>query len=204
MAAEPELPTGSPRRIFITGAVGSGKSTLARRLGERLALPVHDLDLIYREGGGDGPVRPVAVRDAELHEIAQQPDWVVAGIQLDGTAELLARAELIVWLDHLVWWRARGRVARRFISGAWAEVRQRRGRERFLRCRDYGRRLRELGGALTKSRDHAAEGSGAAPMTRAAVAGRLGDHAAKVVRITSSAQLEQLVRRLRPATAKPG
>jgi hypothetical protein len=164
---------------------------------------VHDLDLVYREGGDDGPLRPLDVRAHDLAVIAAKPSWVVEGIHLDGTEELMARAELIVWLDHLRWWRSSGRVVRRFIGGAWAEIRQRRGRDRFLRFGDYRRRLRELGGAIRQSRGYVAN-DGSTAVTRAAVAGRLAPYGSKVVRCSSQADVVSLVRRLGPATATPG
>ncbi|HLB45248.1 MAG TPA: hypothetical protein VJK49_07635 [Candidatus Limnocylindrales bacterium] len=202
MAAEAASQRESPRRIFIIGAIGSGKSTLARELGNTLDLPVHGLDSILREGGGGGPARPVDVRVAELALIADQPSWIVEGVHLDDTEPLMARAELIVWLDHLRWWRSSARVVRRFVSGAWVEVRRRRGRERFLRFGDYGRRLRELGGAIGQSRGYAINDSRATPVTRAAVAGRLSRFGDKVLRCTSEADVDNLLRRLRPATAR--
>ncbi|MCL6644731.1 MAG: (d)CMP kinase, partial [Dehalococcoidia bacterium] len=45
MEAERPVPFG--RRVAVYGPSGSGKSTLARALGERLGLPVVELDAVY-------------------------------------------------------------------------------------------------------------------------------------------------------------
>jgi adenylate kinase family enzyme len=142
----------TPRRIHITGGQGSGKTTLAARLHEITGTPVHGLDLVARIGGGNGPERPVAERDAMVADIAAADDWITEGAHLGWTAPLLDRAEAIVWLDHISPTEASGRVVRRFASGAMRELRTRHGRERFTRVGDYLRHTRDLGRALRQSR----------------------------------------------------
>ncbi len=200
MPHELTLPVAQPRRIFIIGQSGSGKSTLARRLGEMLSLPVTDLDMVYRDGGGNGPPRAPEVRDADLVRIADEPDWIVEGIHIDGTDGLMDRAQLIVWLDHVGGWRSSVRITRRFISGAWSEVRHQRGWRRFFRFGDYWRHLRELGGATREAHAYASS-DGAAPITRAQVKRTLDGYGAKVVRCSADADVEALVSQLR-ASAK--
>ena len=91
MPRELRLPVARPQRIFIIGQSGSGKSTLARRIAGVLDISATDLDLIYRDGGGNGPPRVPAVRDADLARIAAEDAWIVEGIHLDGTAGLMDR-----------------------------------------------------------------------------------------------------------------
>jgi adenylate kinase family enzyme len=136
--------TSTPRRILITGGQGTGKTTLARALGARLGVPVHELDLVARVGGGTGPERTAEERAADVATIAAADAWIVEGVHLDWTTPLLDRADLIVWLDHVRGHAASARMVRRFGANAWQELRTRRGRERFLRVRDYLRHGRDL------------------------------------------------------------
>lgn len=140
------------RRIHVTGGQGSGKTTLAARLHQATGITVHELDLVARVGGGNGPERPVGDRDAMVAEIAGTAEWITEGVHLGWTAPLLARAEAIVWLDHVSSTEAAGRMVRRFLSGALRELRTRHGRERFTRLGDYLRHTRELAGAVRGSR----------------------------------------------------
>ena len=142
----------TPRRIHITGGQGTGKTTLAARLHELTGLPVHELDVVARIGGGNGPERPVAERDRMVSTIADADAWITEGVQLGWTAPLLDRAEVIVWLDHISPAAASGRMVRQFASGAIRELRTRHGRERFSRIGDYLRHARDLGRALRDTR----------------------------------------------------
>ena len=192
MAPDLTLPVERPRRIFIIGQSGSGKSTLARTLGSALDVPVEDLDLVFRDGGGNGPLRATDVRDADLARIAARPAWIAEGIHLDGTQQLMDRAELIIWLDHASGWRASLRIVRRFVGGAWHEVRQQRGWRRFFRFRDYARHLRDLSRAIPETRAYSANES-RAPITRAQVAQRLAGYGAKVVRCATDQDVQRVV-----------
>ncbi len=76
----------TPRRIHVTGGQGSGKTTLAARLHAVTGLPVHELDRIARIGGGNGPERPAAERDAMVSEtIAAGDAWITEGVHLGWT-----------------------------------------------------------------------------------------------------------------------
>ena len=84
-----------PRRILVTGCSGSGKTTLAAALATRLGLPHHELDALFH-----GPAwvpRPTFV--ADVTALAATECWVVEWQYSHVRPLLLARAELLVWLD---------------------------------------------------------------------------------------------------------
>lgn len=149
-------------RILIVGGPGSGKTTLALELGALLNLPVHHLDDIARVGGGRGPETSVEHRASAIGEIVASGRWLTEGVHLGWTGPLLDAADAIVWLDHVRWQTSSRRVIRRFLRQALAEARQRQGRERFLRLRDYARRLRELAVSLPETRTYPSDELGAA------------------------------------------
>jgi len=84
-----------PRRILVTGCSGSGKTTLAAALATRLGLPHHELDALFH-GPGWVP-RPTFV--ADVTALAASESWVVEWQYSHVRALLLARADLLVWLD---------------------------------------------------------------------------------------------------------
>jgi energy-coupling factor transporter ATP-binding protein EcfA2 len=179
------------RRILVVGPPGSGKSTLARRLGGALEVPVHELDLVYREGGGNGPLRPPEQRQADVARILGADAWIAEGAHLGWTAGLLAAADVIVWLDHTSPTKRRGRVMRRFVGGAASSARREHGARRFMRVGDYARHLREMVGALRDARnDEAAE-----------IEAALAPYAERVVRCRTQADVEGLIGRLIPPPA---
>lgn len=190
------------KRILIVGQSGSGKSTLARRIGEALDVPVHDLDLVFRADGGNGPERPADVRRADLARICDSPSWVAEGVHIVETGCLMETANMIVWLDHLPWWRASGRIARRFASGAWAEMRSQRGRKRFLRFGDYWRHTRELGRATRGTRQYETGQPVVGSPSSAEVKRALAPYESKLIRVTSDDELDALVRNLTGAPAR--
>lgn len=84
------------RRILIVGNSGGGKSTLARRLGEKLALPVIHLDVIFWKPGwveiGDDEFR------VEVARALQGPTWVCDG-NSPATADIrMPLADTIIWI----------------------------------------------------------------------------------------------------------
>lgn len=178
----------APRRIHVTGRQGSGKSTLARRLQGITGSPAHELDLIAREGGGNGPLRSTDVRDRDIASIAAGDRWITEGLQLGWTDPLLARADVIVWLDHLTAPAASGQMVRRFLAGGLREVRTRRGRERFARVADYLRHSRELGAALRDGR------AMDAPDVPDAFGAALDPWSTKVLRCVRESDVEAFVR----------
>lgn len=87
--------SGRPRRILVTGCSGAGKSTLARAVAARLDLPYRELDALFH-GPGWVP-RPRFVDD--VRAFAAEDAWV-SEWQYDLVRPiLLARAELLIWLD---------------------------------------------------------------------------------------------------------
>ncbi len=177
-------------RVYVIGGMGSGKSTLAAEIGRRTGAPVHDLDQIARAGGGTGPLRTAEEREAMLTDILETPRWVVEGIHLGWTESLLAAADVIIWLDHVHFGRASGRIVRRFYSQAVAEARRQRGWRRFFRFRDYGRRLTDLARAIPESRRY--HGSAAAD-GRAATVDALAPFVDKVIHCRTAAEVKSAV-----------
>lgn len=194
-------------RIHIIGGPGSGKSTLAQRLGTVLGLPVHALDRLAYEGP-EFTARPVAASARGALEIAEQPRWITEGIFLGWTEPLLRRADVIVWLDHATWRRSAGRIIIRSVRYAFAEMKTRRGRERFLRFPDYARNLRQVFVVLITSREYwvSREPTRRYPVTQEQVERALGPYVPKVIHVTRQRDfeaLEQLAVAGEPAPATP-
>ena len=89
------------RRILIVGNSGGGKSTLARSLGEKLALPIVHLDVLFWKPGW------VELSDDEFRvQVARAlegPAWICDG-NSPGTADIrFPRADTIVWINQPRW-----------------------------------------------------------------------------------------------------
>jgi adenylate kinase family enzyme len=109
--------TLSRMRIHITGIPSAGKTTLAEALSERLGTPNYALDgLAFVDERWT--LRPAGERAAMLDEILEEPSFITEGGFLGWTDDLLAAADLIIWLDPplsvLVW-----RHVRRFGLHPW-------------------------------------------------------------------------------------
>ncbi|MBX3029589.1 MAG: AAA family ATPase [Chloroflexi bacterium] len=177
-----------PRRILILGGQGTGKTTLARAIAAATGWPLHELDLVARHGGGTGPERSAEARAVDVAAIAASDAWVAEGVHLDWTEPLLTRAERIVWLDHVRGRAASARMVRRFGANAWHEMRTRRGRERFLRVRDYLGHGRDLLVSVASTRQ---AGSASDPFEVA-----LAPHARRVIRCRTQADVDEAMARL--------
>ena len=86
------------RRIDVVGGPGAGKSTLARRLASKLGVEPIKLDDIAFDPQ-TGAARPLYSRIRDIDSIAAKSAWVAEGVYLGWTGQLLALADLIVWID---------------------------------------------------------------------------------------------------------
>ncbi|WP_251153025.1 AAA family ATPase [Cellulosimicrobium sp. Marseille-Q4280] len=85
----------APRRITVAGVSGSGKTTLAGRLSQRLGVPHTDIDGLYH-GPGWVP-RPEFLDD--VRALLAQDTFVTEWQYSTARPLILARVELLVWLD---------------------------------------------------------------------------------------------------------
>ena len=94
LAWDTPLPTG-PRRILVAGTSGAGKTTLAAALAVRLGLPHIDIDGLFH--GPDWTPRPEFV--ADVAAFVAGDEWVTEWQYSAVRHLVLARADLLVWLD---------------------------------------------------------------------------------------------------------
>jgi hypothetical protein len=101
-------------KIHIIGIPSAGKTTLAERLSKRLGTPHYALDgLAFVDERWT--LRPAPERDVMMAEILQEPSFITEGGFLGWTDDLLAAADIIVWLDpplRVLGWRHIRRFAR--------------------------------------------------------------------------------------------
>lgn len=99
------------RRISVVGATGSGKTTVATAIGDRLGLPVIEMDALFW-----GPDWTQADRDglrAQVAGIVDGEGWVIDGNYRGMSQDLVwEAADTIVWLDLP------------FLSNAWQLLRR--------------------------------------------------------------------------------
>jgi adenylate kinase family enzyme len=84
-----------PRRVLVAGCSGAGKSTVAAALADRLGIPHHELDAL-RHGPGWVPRAEFA---ADVAAFAATECWITEWQGAAVRPLLLARADLVVWLD---------------------------------------------------------------------------------------------------------
>jgi len=94
LACDDPLPA-RPRRIVVAGTSGAGKTTVARALSDRLHIPHVDIDGLYH---GPGWV-PRPEFDADVAAFVATDTWVTEWQYSAVRPLLLARADLLVWLD---------------------------------------------------------------------------------------------------------
>lgn len=100
-------------RVAVFGKPGGGKSTLSRQIAAAAELPLHQLDLVQFEEGGDKV--PDEVFSSRHSAILADPHWVVDGFGTPRSFEdLLHAAEVLVYVERAplvhYWW-----VTKRFL-----------------------------------------------------------------------------------------
>ena len=98
-----ELGAGLPRpltyevqRVLVAGSTGAGKTTMAAALADRLGLPHSEMDALWH---GPGWVPRPQFRD-DVAAMLATGRWVTEYQYRTVKADLLAAAEVVVWLDH--------------------------------------------------------------------------------------------------------
>jgi hypothetical protein len=87
------------RRVLVKGASGAGKSTLALALARHLDVPHVELDALHH-GPGWTAASPAELQARVQAALDDRRGWVVDGNYDSKLGTLvLARAELVVWLD---------------------------------------------------------------------------------------------------------
>jgi adenylate kinase family enzyme len=87
-------------RTLIIGNGGSGKTWLAARLGERLRVPVLELDTVHWiAGGGYRSARDKAESRRIVDDFAKGERWIIDGVYGWLIAEAAPRATALVWID---------------------------------------------------------------------------------------------------------
>lgn len=94
LGASDPLPS-SPRRIVVAGVSGVGKSTLCSQLSDLFALPYTEIDGLFH---GQGWV-PRPEFDDDVRALAASDAWVTEWQYASARPVLLARADLLIWLD---------------------------------------------------------------------------------------------------------
>lgn len=84
-----------PERVLAAGTSGAGKSTLAARIAALLDLPYVEIDALFH--GPDWAPRETF--EDEVRVLAAGPAWVTEWQYAPARPLLLARADLLVWLD---------------------------------------------------------------------------------------------------------
>ena len=113
------MPSDVPRRIAVFGPSGSGKTTLSKRIGERLRLPVVELDALFH-GPNWTPTPPDEFRAKVLNALDTHTEgWVCDGNYSIVREVLLPKVDTVVWLRlpfRVVYWRLVRRTIRGLIT----------------------------------------------------------------------------------------
>ena len=107
------------RRICVYGPSGSGKSTLSRALGQKLGLPVIELDAIFHSRPNWDDLSTEEFRAAVEARLREHPGgWVVDGNYSPVRDLILPSAGTVVWL-RLPWRVVYPRLVKRTIRRVW-------------------------------------------------------------------------------------
>lgn len=104
--------SSSPRRVLVAGVTGVGKTTLARQIAAAIDAPYLELDSLYH--GPEWTYRESFL--PEVRALADSAAWVTEWQYTSARPILVARAELLVWLDlpdRVMLWRLVRRTIRR-------------------------------------------------------------------------------------------
>ena len=94
------LDPAQPLRVVVIGMSGSGKTTFATHLASATGLPHLELDLInWRANWYNRYVEDFEAFAADVEAATSGDNWVLAGNYTRVRARLMARANVVVWLD---------------------------------------------------------------------------------------------------------
>src|SRR5947207_224561 len=167
-------------KILVIGPGGAGKSTFAKQLGEILGIEVVHLDSLYWQAGWIEP--PKREWAAKLSEVLGRYAWIIDGNYSGSLQQRLKACDAVVFLDLprvLCVWRVLKRVARyhNTIRPDMAQgCRERLSFEFLVWIWNYRRKTRPK--ILKLLQEHE------------------GDR--EIIRLQSSAQVEQFLSRARP------
>ena len=108
------------RRISIRGPVGSGKSTLGHTLGQRLGLPVVEMDALYWLPNWQAKPLDQFRTDVQAALDGCPRGWICVGNYRHVQDLVLARADTVLWLwfpFRVCFWR----VFKRTVTRAWTK-----------------------------------------------------------------------------------
>ena len=101
------------KKVAVFGNAGGGKSTVARKLAALTGLPLHVIDMMPLQAGGE------EVRKAHA-ELVQRDAWIIDGFGgVQAAWERFARADTLVYLDLPLFSHFLG-VTRRMMKGLLA------------------------------------------------------------------------------------
>jgi len=103
------------KRVYVVGTSGSGKSTFAKELAQRLGYPHTEIDSVYHQPNWT-PL-PREVFRERMETITNAEAWVIDGNYSAVQDIVLAKADLILWLNYplsTVMYRVTKRTVRRF------------------------------------------------------------------------------------------